>query len=817
MKKTILVLGADGYYGWPLAMKLAVQHRKENIILVDNEWRRNTVRSFGYDSLIPISKPERRLEAFREIHDLNNISYRRMDVNSDNLEELIESTKPYVIYHLAQQASAPYSMKGLNEALYTLNNNEAGNMRLLWAVRKHVPDAHIIKMGSFGEYAKGGIDISEGYFFPEHNGKKADRQMPYPREADDIYHTSKINDTNYVSLVCRKWNLRITDVMQSTIFGFITEEMAGCEELFTRFDYDEYFGTVVNRFLTQVVAGHTLTVYGTGHQRTGLMALRDSVTSLASFTDDAPPAGTHRVINHVTESNYSINELAQTIKTIAGSEGYIVNIKNEFDPRNEKPETKHRYGIETGYVNDNIKPTPFKSVVKESLEYIEKYKHRILERVFAPKLDWDESHKNGNLSATPNKEASIRDEKYWKSFKDKYFPSSRINLNPGTFGTTSLPVRNILRNRHAADDLEAFPLGIYEDGRKSLYEIHDLCSKLWPSKNYELMVTHGVSVTINLISLSMLRKFHQKANRKFKIVTTTHEHNGGIGCFNNLTEYEVHCIEDDVFADPIRLRKTLRLINPDIAFFSHVFYDTGNISNAAEWCKTVKEEIPECKVILDAAQSLGLYDIPFGDADVVIGSIHKWLSGPHGGGLLWLHDDFYKWIEGLYWNGNDLAQHPNDWKLSIQGGQDFVLYAGMAEALRLYQQVGKRNIIERSSYLAEYMNKKLGELFCPTEHEFKFLNDKPQGPVVALGFTDFDPYPLYKNLNEHRVHLKCIKNKKVEGKMYNILRFGLPYYEMFDNLDFAINKMGEFLKPAQSVAIGNLRKVNLDPKKPLDL
>jgi len=151
MRKTILILGGDGYYGWPLAMKIAVQRPDEKIIIADNEWRRNTVKSFGFQTLIPIAKPMERIAAFRQIHGLDNLHYIKMDVDSEKLEEIIEAERPHTIYHLAQQCSAPYSMKGIEEALFTIKNNEGGNMRLLWAVRKHIPDTHIIKLGSFGD------------------------------------------------------------------------------------------------------------------------------------------------------------------------------------------------------------------------------------------------------------------------------------------------------------------------------------------------------------------------------------------------------------------------------------------------------------------------------------------------------------------------------------------------------------------------------------------------------------------------------------------------------------------------------------------
>jgi len=267
---TLLVLGGDGYLGSPLALRLARLHPERRIVLADNLLRRRLVQREGSSSLLPLADPARRLKAARRIHGLSNLEFVELDATTSQLDALIRRRRPHVIYHLAQQGSAPYSMRGCDEALFTLSNNEYGNMRLLWAVRRYVPDCHIVKLGSFGEYAKSGMDIA---------------------------------------VACRTWGLRVTDIMQSTIFGTWSEEIANHEELFTRLDYDECFGTVVNRYLAQALAGLPLMVYGSGHQRTGLMSLQDSIQSLAELADHAPVAGTHRVINHVTEESYSINEL----------------------------------------------------------------------------------------------------------------------------------------------------------------------------------------------------------------------------------------------------------------------------------------------------------------------------------------------------------------------------------------------------------------------------------------------------------------------------------------------------------------------------
>lgn len=793
MNKTILVLGGDGYYGWPLAMKIAVKYPNDKIIIIDNEWRRNTVKSYGFQTLIPIAKTSERIIAFGKTHVQHNLHYIRMDVNSERLDDIIKTELPHTIFHLAQQCSAPYSMKGIDEALFTVHNNEAGNMRLLWSVRKHVPDAHIIKLGSFGEYAQGGIDIAEGYFFPRHKGIEATKRMPYPREADDIYHISKINDTNYVAMACRVWNLRITDVMQSTIFGFLTEEMDGNETLYTRCDYDHIFGTVVNRFLTQTVAGHPLTVYGKGNQRTGLMALKDSVNSLVTFIEDAPAAGTHKVVNHVTETNFSINELAASIKEIAGEEGYKVEIIRTHDPRQEQADTKAVYDIDTEYSGHDTLHSPFADVTREMLGIIERFKENITQNLFIPSIKWAEDLNQGVTQPAALDKVDIKDELYWDIFREQHFQSDRINLNPGTLGTTAAIVRKSRNQQHPTKDPEGFPLASYESGRKSLSDINQLCDELWPSEGYRLTVTHSTSQTMNLLALAMLRKFHQTSKGPYKVFTTTHEHEGGIGCFHHLPEYEICYIADSILNDKHAMISKLKELKPEVAFFSHVYYDTGNIVPAAEWCSIVRETLPDCKIILDVAQSLGLYDLPFGCADILLGSTHKWLFGPHGGGLMWMKAGFQKWIEAMYWSGHGLSHTPVNESISIPGGQDFRLYPAITEALRFFKEAGKHNILARSRYLGSIFQKKLDELFTASGYNHVFLNDTEASPVITIAFTDYDPYALYKYLNEQQVHVKCIKDHDIAGTSYHILRIGIPYYENPERLNYALNEIAKYL------------------------
>ena len=709
-------------------MRLAAKHPHSKIIIVDNQWRRNAVKSQGSDSIIPIATPDERIKAFHKVHGLDNIRYINMDVNSAQIEELIKHEKPEIIYHLAQQCSAPYSMKGEEEAMFTLINNEAGNMRLLWAVKKHVPDSHIIKLGSFGEYAKAGIDIAEGYFHPEFKGKKATSRMPYPREADDIYHVSKINDTNYVAMACRKWGLKITDVMQSTIFGNVTEEMKDCPELCTRLDYDEAFGTVLNRFLAQAVVGHPLTVYGTGKQRTGLMCLKDSVNSLAALADDAPRAGEHKVINHVTVTDFSINELAEAVKFIAQQEGYPVTIKHDaFDPRMERPDKKLEFGIHTDYLDEKIVHSPFVDIIRETLILIAKNKDRVSMNVFPPTINWamDDKMKekvlgeSSRILVSNEGEEKISDEAYWAKFRKENFHTKRINLNPGTLGTPSEQVKHARLFSAKSNEIDAHPLGLYEYGRICQEEIQTLCNELWKSPGYHSMVVHSTSQTLNHLSLSMLRVLHSEGPGPYRIITTEHEHQGGIGCFENMPEYEVHYLSDAVLEDKEALKKKIEQIKPHIAFFSHVYYDTGSKTPAEEWAKLFKRYAPDCKVILDVAQSLGIMDLPFGDADVLIGSTHKWLFGPHGGGLIWMKNNFKNWITSLYWSGHGISTDSDLESISIPGGQDFMLYPAVMEALKLYKSVGKDKVFQRSGMLANWFQKKLAEAFIGMKSDLK--------------------------------------------------------------------------------------------------
>lgn len=383
-----MVLGGDGYLGWPLALTLALEDPQARVVIVDNLARRRLVAAVGGNSITPIREPGERIAAYRRFSGVDNLEFVSFDVGTPSVDEFIARRRPEVVYHLAQQASAPYSMTGVDEAVHTLVNNEVGNMRLLWAIRSYVPDAHLVKLGSFGEYAQCGLEIPEGYFVPVHAGVRADRPVPFPRESDDIYHVSKINDTNYSALACRKWGLRVTDVMQCTAFGASTRATLGARELHTRLDYDAVFGTVVNRFVAQICAGHAMTIYGSGHQRTGLMALDDAVASLASLAARVPARGEHRVINNVTERDLSINEIAAALRRVAAGRGLAASVSRSHDPRGETPASKPTHTIRADHVAAHVTATRLELALDQLIAVVEGHRERIDPANFLPAVAW---------------------------------------------------------------------------------------------------------------------------------------------------------------------------------------------------------------------------------------------------------------------------------------------------------------------------------------------------------------------------------------------------------------------------------------------
>lgn len=383
----IVVFGGDGYIGWPLSVELAIAHPEKTVLVVDNFLTRRNSSRVGGQPLIPIQSIRERIAAFQEVYGQDNLRFRELDcADPDEMTALFQEITPEVVYHLAHQRAAPYSMLSLQKCIETISNNEIGFLNLIWSLKEYCPDCHLVKLGSFGAYAKPGLDIPEGNAIMTINGKTSAVPAPFPRASDDFYHITKINDGNFAGLACRKWNLRITDIMQSTVFGAMTDKTAKDERLHTRFDYDQILGTVVNRFVTQAIAGLPLTVYGCGTQTSGIMVIDDCIKVLVNLASDPGEPGVHRIINN-SPQYYSINELAEMVCAEAGRLGIKAEVCHTYNPRFEEG-TAYDYKVETTYIDNLLTPTPLSKAISGSLALLMQYKSNIDMSSILPTHNW---------------------------------------------------------------------------------------------------------------------------------------------------------------------------------------------------------------------------------------------------------------------------------------------------------------------------------------------------------------------------------------------------------------------------------------------
>lgn len=384
----VLIVGIDGYIGWSLAMHLASRGHK--VAGIDNYSRRKNVAKIGSISATPIREMEERISVFDLVfHDVRGgISFKEGDLLDYSFaRDYVKSFMPDTIVHLGEQPSAPFSMIDREHAVYTQYNNVIGNLNLIYAIKEVVPECHLLKLGTMGEYGYDTeLEIPEGFFEIEYKGKKA--TIPFPRMAGSWYHWSKVHDSNNIMFACKLWGLRSTDVMQGIVYGTRTKQMV-CDELLTRFDFDECFGTAINRFCAQAVVGHKLTPYGKGGQTRGYLALTDSVQCLTIATENPPEKGEYRVFNQL-DRTYKINDLAKTVQSIASKKGMDVEIESVENPRVEKEE--HIYKVQAEKLrNLGFKETrTLEQEVDIILSDLHRFKNRILSKrqVIMPKTYW---------------------------------------------------------------------------------------------------------------------------------------------------------------------------------------------------------------------------------------------------------------------------------------------------------------------------------------------------------------------------------------------------------------------------------------------
>ena len=317
----ILVLGGDGYLGWPTALHLS--QAGHEVAVADNFVRRHYDDELGVESLVPIEPLRTRIAVWQELTGFTIGMYIGDLTDAMFTYHVIEDFRPEAVVHYAEQRAAPYSMIDRRHAVYTQQNNVVGTLNVLYAIAETNPDIHLVKLGTMGVYGTPNIDIEEGWLELEHNGR-LDRVL-YPKRPGSFYHLSKVHDSYNMEFACRTWDLRATDLNQGVVYGQATPQTEMDERLATRFDYDAVFGTVLNRFAIQAVIGHPLTVYGPGSQTRGIIDIRDTVRCIELACENPANRGEFRVFNQMTEA-MSVQEIAETVAgawvgTMSGGRG----------------------------------------------------------------------------------------------------------------------------------------------------------------------------------------------------------------------------------------------------------------------------------------------------------------------------------------------------------------------------------------------------------------------------------------------------------------------------------------------------------------
>jgi UDP-sulfoquinovose synthase len=379
----ICVLGGDGYCGWATALHLSA--RGHEVSIIDNYVRRQWDFELGVQTLTPIRPLTERLRAWQQLTGRTIKLFSGDITDYDFLSESIRSSKPECVVHFAEQRSAPYSMIDRKHALFTQTNNVIGTLNLLFAIKEYDSDCHLVKLGTMGEYGTPNIDIEEGYIKVEHNGRSD--VLPFPKQPGSFYHLSKVHDSHNLMFACRIWGLRATDLNQGVVYGTMTDEASMDESLINRFDYDEVFGTVLNRFCAQAAYGHPLTVYGKGGQTRGFLDIRDTVRCVELACLNPAGRGECRVFNQFTEQ-FSVLELANLVQSAGEKLGLRVEIEHLPDPRVEKEE--HYYNAKHSKLIDlGLKPHMLSQSLLDSLMNIAlRYKEQIDPSLFIPQVDW---------------------------------------------------------------------------------------------------------------------------------------------------------------------------------------------------------------------------------------------------------------------------------------------------------------------------------------------------------------------------------------------------------------------------------------------
>jgi UDP-sulfoquinovose synthase len=383
MFMNVLILGGDGYLGWATAMHMSA--RGHNTTVIDNYLRRQLSKQINKDPLIEVPNLHSRAEIWKAA------SGHEVDVRIGELSDyaflvdVVKDVMPDVIIHYAEMPSAPYSMMNQRSASLTINNNLNATLNVVYAIREHCPKCHLIKLGTMGEYGTPNIDIEEGYLDVEHNGRS--HKFLYPKTPGSLYHLTKVQDSDLMYLATRIWGLAITDLNQGPVYGIETQEMEADERLAPLFNYDDVFGTVLNRFMVQAVNGDPLTVYGKGGQQRGYLNIIDTMQCVELAMKNPAPSGEFRVLNQFTEV-FSVNELADRVIEAGKELGLKVQAANVENPRKEMEE--HYYNPRnTGFKDLGLEAHPLTTeLLVGMLKYVEKHKSAIRSEYVMPAVKW---------------------------------------------------------------------------------------------------------------------------------------------------------------------------------------------------------------------------------------------------------------------------------------------------------------------------------------------------------------------------------------------------------------------------------------------
>ena len=379
----VLILGGDGYLGWPTAMDMVA--RGYDVCVVDNYLRRQMAEETDSGALFDTPNLVDRVTRYEE---LTGKSMRVEIFDCAEylpLRNLVCEFAPDTIIHYAEQPSAPYSMRGFSEANVTFRNNLNTTFNVVWACLECAPECHIVKLGTMGEYGTPTIDIEEGWLDVKHKGRS--HKFLYPRQGGSLYHTTKVLDTDLLWFYVRTHDLKVTDLMQGPVYGLSTPQCDMDPAFMPNFHYDDIFGTVVNRFLVQAVAGIPLTVFGKGGQTRGYLNLKDTLQCVDLATKKPAEKGELRILNQFTET-FSVNQLADRIVRVGNEMGLDVSAKSIDNPRKELEE--HYYNPKhSGLLDLGLKPHFMTDeVIGSMLEKIIEHKGSILERRIMPRVMW---------------------------------------------------------------------------------------------------------------------------------------------------------------------------------------------------------------------------------------------------------------------------------------------------------------------------------------------------------------------------------------------------------------------------------------------